>query len=188
MCCPLPFQGLRPDLDKEGSLTRQHLGKSFPLHNGQRQTFLVPGGLFLKSFLWDWKTFLNSRSQALGPTMEPSFERGSELKINFISTPFSPQCNSHIFGKIYGSLLSQKAFPSWELVDPWMKPTMPKGKEQRGILITSLAQNCLKPAVTVPTKHWAMALGKADLSSSPQQSWKTSCFDFHFTFQKIGHL
>lgn len=108
-------------LIEEGAWPGLHLGKSFPFHNGQRKTSLVLGVLLLKSFLWDWKPTLNS--------MESGFERGSELKINFIIHSLLTLIRLSHFWQTYGPLLSWKTFPSCDLLGHWMKPLRSKEEE-----------------------------------------------------------
>ena len=109
----------------------------------------MPVGLFLKSFLWDWKTFFNSRNQAHNPIMKSSFERGSELTINFTSTPSSPQF-SYIFGTKRGPLLSWKTFPPCDLLSHPTKPFRSKGKSRE---ILSSSPDLQRIASTQQSQH-----------------------------------
>lgn len=136
-------------LTEKGAWPGLHLGKSFPPHNGQRQTSSVPVGLFLKSFLWDWKTFFNSGNQAHSPTMKSSFERGSELTINFISAPSSPRF-SYISGTKRGPLLSWKTLPPCDLLSHSTKPFRSKGKSGE---VLSCSPDLQRIASTQQSQH-----------------------------------
>ena len=107
-------------------------------------------GTPLKSFLWDWKAFLNPRNQAHSLRRVSGLERGSEPTINFIPSPLSPQLSCN-FGATSGALLSRKMFPSCDPLSHSMEPFRAKGKSRevpapspdgRGLPQTSSHSTC----------------------------------------------
>lgn len=142
-------------LREKGAWSSPHLGKSFPSHIGQRQTSLVPEGLFSKSFFRSWKTVLKSKNQPLRPAIESSIGKGWELKRNFVS---SSHQYSHIFDPTCGSSPSQKTFPSCDFLAHIVKLLRSKRKNREESLSSpDLQRNSLNQQ---STNCWVMALCK----------------------------
>lgn len=93
----------------KGAWPGLRLGKLFPLQSGQRQTFLVPWGLFGNHSCGIGKPSSTPGARLLVTPWSQALE-GAQIKIYFISTPSLPQYDSQIFGTICRPLLSWEGF------------------------------------------------------------------------------